>query len=392
MLGIAPPVRVRGLTFGLTISYYTVVSGHRTANDVCEHIQLLEIIYLALNQPSRKSSRGRKSRASSKPAPKRRRRSVFQLVRNICLLVLGSVCSLAVGVVVFWFVKSPSFRQAANVAVTGGLAPEKAFPGAREINVLLLGKDEDRDNKSRVLKTKARTDTILLAHIDFDGKLMNLLSIPRDTLARIPGYRGRHKINAANAYGGPELTMQTVEKLTGVKPTGYVLLDYKVFQDLIDQAGGVAVNVKKQMDYDDNWGNLHIHLKPGPQILDGRQALGLVRYRKSNDGRADTDQERIERQHQLLSSARAQFTKPAMLVRLPQILDTVMRQTQTTLTPDQAFCLAYFGKQIGGNIRMEVLPTHPSRSALRVDTGKSRDLVDELFFRTPSNTIERNPG
>lgn len=281
-------------------------------------------------------------------------------------------------------VKSPSIRQVATAAVTGGMAPDKAFPGRGQLNILLLGRDEDRDNKDRVLDTRGRTDTIVLAHVNFAERRVNLLSIPRDTLVRIPGYSGRHKINAANALGGPELTAQTVENLIDIKPDGYVLVDYKVFQKLIDEAGGVHVNVPKQLDYDDNWGNLHIHLKPGPQRLNGEQALGLVRFRHSNDGRADSDQERIARQQMLLASARSQLTRPAVLMRLPEMFSTLMEDTDMTLTTDQVLCLANFARKVGGNMRMEVLPSIPTRSALRMDRTRARQLVDELFLSTES--------
>ncbi|MCC6483738.1 MAG: LCP family protein [Armatimonadetes bacterium] len=339
---------------------------------------------MTTRQPVRKTTSTRSQRPGKSTSRRRKKPSLFSVVWKLFLVAVFAAVSLAVGVATYWTVKSPSIRQAATAAVTGGLSPDKAFPGRSELNILLLGRDEDRDNKDRVMNTRGRTDTIVLAHLDFAQRQVNLLSIPRDTLVRIPGYSGRHKINAANALGGPELTAQTVENLIDIKPDGYVLVDYKVFQTLIDQAGGVQVNVPKQLDYDDNWGNLHIHLKPGPQHLNGEQALGLVRFRHSNDGRADSDQERIARQQMLLASARHQFTRPAMLLRLPEVFSTLMEQTDTTLTTDQALCLANFARSVGSNMRMEVLPSIPARSALRMDRVRARQLVEEMFIKGQS--------
>jgi len=321
-------------------------------------------------------------RVSYRPRRRKRRRRVVRVLVRVAGLLMFVAASMAAGMLLFWLVKSPTIRQATSTAVTGGLSPARAFPGHAHVNLLLMGKDEDRDRTGRVVHTRGRTDCILLAHVDFAAKQLNILSIPRDTIVRIPGYRGRHKINAANAYGGPELAMQTVERITGVDPDGYLLVDYKLFEQLIDRAGGVTVMVDKQLDYDDSWGNLHIHLKPGLQTLDGREALGLVRFRHSNDGPADSDQERIARQQRLLASLGQQFKRPDKVLRLPGMLSMAVEESQTSLSVGQALCVANFARQLGRQkIRMEVLPSHPSRSALRIDTDRARELVDRLFLQ-----------
>ena len=180
-------------------------------------------------------------------------------------------------------------------AMIGRLTPGRAFPGRTQVNVLLLGRDLDRDRHGQVVKTNGRTDTIILAHYDFADKCVNMLSIPRDTRVAIP-HHGHHKINAAHAYGGPNLACRTVEGLLGVHPDDYIVVDFEGFEKAVDLMGGLTLTVDKKLDYDDNWGGLHIHLQPGRQLLNGKQAIGFVRYRKSKDGHADTDIERIARQ------------------------------------------------------------------------------------------------
>ena len=104
------------------------------------------------------------------------------------------------------------------------------------------------------------------------------MSIPRDTLAEIPGH-GFDKINAAYSIGHEDLARQTVEKFTGVKIDYVVAVNYQGFIDVIDAFGGVDVVVDKAMNYDDRRGNLHIHFDPGTYHMTGEQALEYARFR-----------------------------------------------------------------------------------------------------------------
>ena len=118
-------------------------------------------------------------------------------------------------------------------AMIGRLTPGRAFPGRTQVNVLLLGRDLDRDRHGQVVKTNGRTDTIILAHYDFADKCVNMLSIPRDTRVAIP-HHGHHKINAAHAYGGPNLACRTVGGLLGVHPDDYIVVDFEGFEKAVD--------------------------------------------------------------------------------------------------------------------------------------------------------------
>lgn len=322
--------------------------------------------------PARKSGRRRRSRALRKT------------LRGFVLLCFAAFF-VFVGTSAYILFSNQPVREAAGVMVTGGLSVEKAFPGKSEVNLLLLGKDEDRNNRGQVVETNGRTDTIIFCHVSFVEKQVSLLSIPRDTLARIPGYRGRHKINAANAYGGPDLAVQTVENLLDMPVDGYFLVDYRTFETIIDEMGGVDVVVDKPLHYDDNWGQLHIHLEPGPQRLDGRQALGLVRFRKSNDGHGDSDQERIARQQMLLASLRSRMLKPSNLVKAPGMVSTLFEESRTNLSVQQATSLVNFARSVPReNMRMEILPAVPTRTALQVDESRARVLLEELFTGKPA--------
>ena len=120
-----------------------------------------------------------------------------------------------------------------------------------------------------------RTDTIMLLH-DGSGPSL-LMSIPRDSLVPIPGH-GTTKINAAFAYGGPKLLIQTVENLTGIRIDHYVEIGFGGFVNVVDSVGGITICPSHNMD--DKLANLHV--KKGCQHADGRVALAYARSRHAD--------------------------------------------------------------------------------------------------------------
>ncbi len=148
------------------------------------------------------------------------------------------------------------------------------------------------------------TDTILL--LTTAPGTPTLISVPRDSLVDIPGY-GENKINAAYAFGGPQLLVQTLENATGVHVDGYVEVGFGGFYRIVTAVGGVEVCPTIPLD-DPRAG---IDLQPGCQVLDGAQALGYVRARYS-DPRGDLG--RVERQRELVGALGRRATSPAVLL------------------------------------------------------------------------------
>ncbi len=135
-----------------------------------------------------------------------------------------------------------------------------------------------RDQVSR------NTDTIMVCTYDAKNQKAGLVSIPRDTLVDRPGWRYR-KLNAAYPSGGIDELTAAVGELLGIPIDHYVLIDPKIFVELVDAVGGVDFDVPVHMSYDDPAQNLHIHYEPGLQHLTGQQALEVVRCRKNSDGK-----------------------------------------------------------------------------------------------------------
>lgn len=205
------------------------------------------------------------------------------------------------------------------------------FAGQTRLRFVLMGADDREDEGGR-------SDTLMVMWLNPATKKGAIMSIPRDLRADIPGH-GSTKINAAYAYEGPKLTVLTVEQLLGQTMDGYLKVNFEGFVKAVDVLGGVDLLVQdiegrgRGMNYDDNWGNLHVHLKPGLHHLDGYQAMGFCRYRKSNyGGLGDGDYGRAERQQQFLRAILEQKLKVTNLPALLQAGREIMQCLDTTLS------------------------------------------------------------
>ena len=168
-----------------------------------------------------------------------------------------------------------------------------------------------------------------------------------------------------------------------MKPDYYILVGYEGFENAIDSIGGLEVEVDKQLDYDDNWGNLHIHLKEGKQLLNGEDAIWFVRYRKGNDGRNDSDLVRILRQQRLMQSLKDRLNNPGVMFKVPKLLDKIRDDIDGNLTVAQMVCLARFFDSIPSSSRiiMETIPSDNNGGAyIRANEEETAKLVKEMFF------------
>jgi anionic cell wall polymer biosynthesis LytR-Cps2A-Psr (LCP) family protein len=140
--------------------------------------------------------------------------------------------------------------------------------------------------------------------------------------------------------------------------------------------GGIEINVEKQMDYDDNYQNLYIHLKPGLQVLNGREAMGYVRFRHDFEG----DYGRMRRQDQFLRALVAQINKPEVKSRLPQMLGPMVSMMKTDLTLNDIRTLKDIAGKIGfDGMYTAQLPTTPGMK------GKA-SVVEVLIRRQPGRS------
>ena len=151
--------------------------------------------------------------------------------------------------------------------------------------VLVLGTDQrpkgSKEPGANTSDKGSRSDTMMLWRIG--GGVSRRLSIPRDTVANIPGY-GSTKINAAYAYGGPALAIKTVEQFTGVKINHLIIVNLANFPKFIDAIGGVDVKTGRicsEISGGAKNGGFSLYLQPGTHHLTGIQALTLARTREN---------------------------------------------------------------------------------------------------------------
>lgn len=216
---------------------------------------------------------------------------------------------------------------------------------ARSVHVLLLGSDDGR--------LDGNTDTIILASVNPRRRTVYMMSIPRDSRVEIPGRRGHHKINVAGPLGGPGLTVATVENLLGTWVDYYVVVDFKGAARVIDRLGGVTIKVPYRMDYDDPVQDLHIHLRPGRQHLNGKEAVNFMRYRK-NDPLGDVG--RTVRQRWLLQEMARQLMASATLDRIPGLVPELWRTVRTNASVADAIRLASWFRGGGWTVVSATLP------------------------------------
>jgi len=195
----------------------------------------------------------------------------------------------------------------------------------RNINILLLGLDDGDENYPNAPK---RSDTMIVASVNPKDGTVNLLSIPRDTQVNIPGQDGYDKINHAFALGGPDLSERAVEELLNVPIDDYVVINWQGFIKVVDILGGVDLYVEHDMDYDDPYANLSIHLKKGYQHLDGTMAGEYVRFRHDELG----DIGRVQRQQRFLKALNDEMFSFGTILKLPSLIMTLKQYVVTDMT------------------------------------------------------------
>ncbi|MDR1192935.1 MAG: LCP family protein [Peptococcaceae bacterium] len=258
--------------------------------------------------------------------------------------LLGAAVILLCGAVGVYFWQRWYFRLPVGEvkATETGEATPAAEAGFDKFDILLLGLDSRED-----ASLGSRTDTILLVTVDGQDKRAQILSIPRDTRIR---YNDRwRKINEVYSDAGAEGSCQAIEDLLNTKIDRYAVVDFKNLIQLVDLLGGVdvVVPVRMRKPLED------IDLEPGPQHLDGRGALGYMRYRDETL----SDMDRSERQKEVLLQLADRLTLPANVLRLPEIVKAAMAYVETNINGQEILSIAKYGREIlSGGVENTVLP------------------------------------
>ncbi|MDF6042824.1 LCP family protein [Streptomyces sp. JH14] len=205
-------------------------------------------------------------------------------------------------------------------------------------NILLIGSDSrvgDNRKYGRSYGDSQRSDTTILLHLAADRKSATAMSIPRDLMTEIPSCHQADgkptrkqfaQFNWAFQFGGTACTIRTVERMTGIRVDHHMVVDFNGFKDMVDAVHGVEICLKEPVDDPD----AHLKLRAGRQTLDGEEALGYVRARKSIGNGSDTD--RMDRQQRFLGALVNKVQSNGVLLnptRLYPVLDAATKSLTT---------------------------------------------------------------
>ena len=207
-------------------------------------------------------------------------------------------------------------------------------------------------------------DTNLVGMFDTVAGKLNIVSLPRDMLVNVN--LNIKKINQPyaaaknNSQDATQALLDTVADVLGYQVDMYAFVNIEAAADIVDAIGGVNFNIPFDMDWDAPDQDLYIHIKAGPQTLNGENFVNAMRFRMSNDGShsyAGGDIERIEFQQQLLMALAQQLLQIGNVLNIGEIYSAVMDNTETNVSLGNiAYLLEQFMKLSSGDITFQTIP------------------------------------
>ena len=258
------------------------------------------------------------------------------------------------------------------------------------VNILLIGSDSRDDSDD------GRSDAMILMSISGKTKTVQMTSLLRDMYVEIPGHDG-NRLNAAYAFGGPELLMATISQNFGIEVNRYVVVNFKAFANLVDAVGGVTLNLSND---EVQWVNAYLNeynllqglpidndyldaSLSGDILLDGPQALAYSRNRYIG-----TDFGRTERQRKVLSAVIKKLPKAA-LTNSKGLIDGLFPNLTTNLSRGEFIYLSSIGwKMVAYDMEQNMIPAQGTYSdanirgmaVLQVDFEANKKILREKLF------------
>lgn len=260
----------------------------------------------------------------------------------------------------------------------------KTFVKKKEINALVVGVN---DNLS---------DTMIYVKYNVENGKIAMMSVPRDTYVTNEYCIG-HKLNAI--YRGKNIVplVEEIENQIGVKIDYYLVFKADMLISMVDAIGGVEVDVPFDMKYDDPTQDLHINIKKGKQVLNGKNAEGFVRFRHNNDmtvGYAMGDLDRTEVQQEFIKKFIATVLDAKNISKIPDLINIANDNTKTNVTVREALkYVTDVAKIDTENIYSTTAPgvakTIDGLSYFLLDKGEARAVIAKEFNLT-NEKIEVN--
>ncbi|MEV7002890.1 LCP family protein [Streptomyces sp. NPDC093982] len=234
---------------------------------------------------------------------------------------------------------TPDEAAAAELARYEKERPTAGVSGAQ--NILLIGSDSRAGQGNRRYGRDSgteRSDTTILLHISGKRRSATAVSIPRDLMVDVPGCRKSNgsrsepmfaMFNYAFQMGGSACTIRTVERMTDIRVDHHMVVDFHGFKEMVDAVDGVEICLSKPI----NDKAAKLRLPAGKVTLNGEQALGYVRARKTLGDGSDTD--RMDRQQRFLAALVHKVQSNDVLLN-PVRLYPVLDAATSSLTTDPA--------------------------------------------------------
>lgn len=296
-----------------------------------------------LRPPARRSRR--KKAEPGIEGPRRRRRWPWIIAASALVLLL---VVLGLGLWFFLALKAKEPRMLV-ASVNSVLKKHNAGPET----TLVMGTDRGSVPGE---EGPGRSDVMMLMTTAPDGSYAGFISIPRDSRVQIPGHKGYDKINAAHAYGGPQLAIQTVEDVTGLDVKHYVEINFDGFKKIVDALGGVRMNIPHAI-HDKYAGDV----PAGDVVLNGDQALALVRARYDVKAVPNGDMDRTKNQRAFIEALLSAVSHQRNPSKLLKIADAVSTSAKTDMTFWKIFTLGRKLQSLkkSGKLEMVIAPGQP---------------------------------
>ncbi|SDN02709.1 transcriptional attenuator, LytR family [Fictibacillus solisalsi] len=286
---------------------------------------------------------------------KKKKRRIKFIVFPLILILLGTV-----GFGSYLTYKLANASSKAQETLSRGeksnLRLNAIDPGKDNFSVLIAGIDDSKHRKGKKGFEGNRTDALILATFNREQKSVKMVSIPRDSYVQIPGRINKDKITHAHAFGGIDLTVDTVEHLFNLPVDYYVRVNFDAFLQIVDTLGGVDVDVKKKIVEQDSQDRPKaITIEPGKQRLNPEEALAYARTRH-----ADSDIMRGDRQKQIVEAIIKESTQIKSIPKYGQLIENIGDNMSTNFTLGNMIALLKYAKSVN-NIESLSLKGNDSR-------------------------------
>ncbi|WP_459500138.1 LCP family protein [Bacillus sp. C1] len=270
--------------------------------------------------------------------------------RKVIGVCLGALLVCTIGYGAYLYNKASNVVQKASLSLARGeksdLREEVVKPITNNVSLLIMGIDENEE-RQKEYNGAFHTDALLLATFNKDNKTVKLVSIPRDTYTYVPIEKKKDKITHAYGRGfvkngkdgGPQASVEAVEKLLDVPVDYFVKFNFKSFIKIVDDLGGIEMDVPIEFSEQNSKDEPDaIHLKKGMQALTGEQALALARTRH-----IDSDAMRGQRQQLVMEAILTKLKSVGSVTKIGKMIDAADGDLKTNLALDDMLSFYKYG-------------------------------------------------